>query len=65
MKKGTKRAGTSFPKAGVKTVDVRVVDGSGKSSEGLVLTYIILLKVSEVLAEDDGRVHVVYCSRGG
>lgn len=31
----------------------------------MVLTYLILLRVSELLAEDDGRVHTVYCLRGG
>ena len=32
---------------------------------GLALTYFILLRASEVFAEDDGSVHAVYCLRGG
>ena len=33
---------------------------------GQVLIYLILLKASELFAEDDdGRVHAVYCLRGG
>ena len=32
---------------------------------GLALTYLLLLRASELFAEDDGRVHAVYCLRGG
>ena len=32
---------------------------------GLALTYLLLLRVSELFAEDDGRVHAVYGLRGG
>ena len=32
---------------------------------GLSLTYLILLRVSELFAEDDGSMHIVYCLRGG
>ena len=32
---------------------------------GLTLAYLLLLRASEVFAEDDGRVHAVYCLRGG
>ena len=32
---------------------------------GLALTYLLLLRASELFAEDDGRVHAVYCFRGG
>ena len=32
---------------------------------GLALTYLLLLRASELFAEDDGRVHVVYCLREG
>ena len=31
----------------------------------LVLTYLLLLRASELFAEDDGRVDAVYCLRGG
>lgn len=65
MKKGIKRAGKRYSEAGVKIVDVRVVEGNRWGSEGLILTYLILLRASKVFAEDDGGVRVVYCSRGG
>ena len=32
---------------------------------GLALTYLILLRASELFAEDDGSVHAVYGLRGG
>lgn len=32
---------------------------------GLVLTYFMLERASELFAEDDGRVHALYCVRGG
>ena len=32
---------------------------------GLALAYLLLLRASELFAEDDGRVHAVYCLRGG
>ena len=32
---------------------------------GLALTYLLLLRASELFAEDDGSVHAVYCLRGG
>lgn len=35
VKKGIKTAGTSYPEAGVKTVDVGDVEGNGRSGEGL------------------------------
>ena len=31
---------------------------------GLALTYLLLLRASELFAEDDGRVHALYCLRG-
>ena len=31
---------------------------------GLVLSYLMLLKVSELFAEDNGRAHAVYCFKG-
>ena len=31
---------------------------------GLVLSYLMLLKVSELFAEGDGRAHAVYCFKG-
>ena len=30
---------------------------------GLALTYLLLLRASELFVEDDGRVHAVYCLR--
>lgn len=30
----------------------------------LALSYLILLRVSELFAQDDGKVHAVYCLRG-
>ena len=32
---------------------------------GLALTYVLLLRASELFVEDDGRVHAVYGLRGG
>ena len=32
---------------------------------GLALTYLLLLRASELFAEDDGSVHAVYCLSGG
>ena len=32
---------------------------------GLALTYLLLLRASELFAEDDGRVHAVYGLSGG
>ena len=32
---------------------------------GLPLTYLLLLRASELFAEDDGRLHAVYCLRRG
>ena len=31
---------------------------------GFALTYLLLLRASELYAEDDGKVHAVYCLRG-
>jgi len=28
---------------------------------GLALSYLMLLRISELFAEDDGKVHTVYC----
>ena len=32
---------------------------------GLALTNLLLLRVSNLFAEDDGSIHTVYCLRGG
>lgn len=40
-------------------------EGEGVAWIGLVLTFLIWLKASEMCAADHGRVYAVYCLRGG
>lgn len=39
--------------------------GKGVTWIGLILTYLILLRALELVATDGGRLHAMYCLRGG
>ena len=40
-------------------------NGRKRAWIGLALTNLLLLRVSNLFAEDDGSIHAVYCLRGG